>query len=46
MSENNAKYRFDSMDLAVYIWKKKIPLLIITFVAGIISIIANDHAKI
>jgi uncharacterized protein involved in exopolysaccharide biosynthesis len=41
MSENNAKYRFDSMDLAVYIWKKKIPLLIITFVAGIISIIAS-----
>ena len=41
MSENNAKYRFDSMDLAVYIWKKKIPLLIITFIAGIVSIIAS-----
>jgi hypothetical protein len=38
--ENNSQYRFDSMDLAVYIWKKKIPLLIITVVAGIISIIA------
>jgi len=41
MSEKNSQYRFDSMDLAVYIWKKKIPLLIITFIAGIISIIAS-----
>jgi capsular polysaccharide biosynthesis protein len=41
MSETNSQYRFDSMDLAVYIWKKKIPLLIITFVAGVISIIAS-----
>ena len=41
MSEKNEKYRFDSMDLAVYIWKRKIPLLIITFIAGIISIIAS-----
>jgi capsular polysaccharide biosynthesis protein len=41
MSEKNSQYRFDSMDLAVYIWKKKIPLLIITFAAGIISIIAS-----
>ncbi len=41
MSENNEKYRFDSMDLAVYIWKRKIPLLIIIFVAGIVSIIAS-----
>ena len=41
MSDNNEKYRFDSMDLAVYIWKKKIPLLIITFIAGVVSIIAS-----
>jgi uncharacterized protein involved in exopolysaccharide biosynthesis len=41
MSENNEKYRFDSMDLAVYIWKRKIPLLIITFIAGVVSIIAS-----
>ncbi len=41
MSEKNSQYRFDSMDLAVYIWKKKIPLLIITFIAGIVSIIAS-----
>jgi len=41
MSETNSQYRFDSMDLAVYIWKKKIPLLIITFAAGVISIIAS-----
>lgn len=41
MSETNSQYRFDSMDLAVYIWKKKIPLLIIAFAAGVISIIAS-----
>ena len=41
MSEKNSQYRFDSIDLAVYIWKKKIPLLIITVSAGIISIIAS-----
>ena len=41
MSETNSQYRFDSMDLAVYIWKKKIPLLIITLIAGIIAIIAS-----
>jgi len=41
MSETNSQYRFDSMDLAVYIWKKKIPLLIITFAAAVISIIAS-----
>jgi uncharacterized protein involved in exopolysaccharide biosynthesis len=41
MSETNSQYRFDSMDLAVYIWKKKIPLLIITFATGVISIMAS-----
>lgn len=41
MSEKNSQYRFDSMDLAVYIWKKKIPLLIITFITGVVSIIAS-----
>jgi uncharacterized protein involved in exopolysaccharide biosynthesis len=41
MSETNSQYRFDSMDLAVYIWKKKIPLLIITFAAAVISIVAS-----
>jgi tyrosine-protein kinase Etk/Wzc len=41
MSEKNEKYRFDSMDLAVYIWKRKIPLLVITFIAGVVSIVAS-----
>jgi uncharacterized protein involved in exopolysaccharide biosynthesis len=41
MSEKNEKYRFDSMDLAVYIWKRKIPLLIITFIAAVVSIVAS-----
>lgn len=41
MNEDKAPYRFDSIDLAVYIWKKRIPLLIITFAAGVISIIAS-----
>jgi tyrosine-protein kinase Etk/Wzc len=41
MAENDSHYRFDSIDLAVYIWKKRIPLLIITVVAAVVSIIAS-----
>ncbi len=41
MAENDSHYRFDSIDLAVYIWKKRIPLLIITFVAAVVSIISS-----
>ncbi len=41
MNESNSHYRFDSIDLAIYIWKKRIPLLIITFAAGVISIIGS-----
>jgi len=41
MTENDSHYRFDSIDLAVYIWKKRIPLLIITVAAAIVSIIAS-----
>lgn len=41
MNEDKSSYRFDSIDLAIYIWKKRIPLLIITFAAGVISIIGS-----
>jgi tyrosine-protein kinase Etk/Wzc len=41
MAENDSHYRFDSIDLAVYIWKKRIPLLIITVIAAVVSIIAS-----
>jgi len=41
MAENESPYRFDSIDLAVYIWKKRIPLLIITFIAAVVSIIGS-----
>jgi len=41
MNESKSSYRFDSIDLAIYIWKKRIPLLIITFAAGVISIIGS-----
>lgn len=41
MNANNQEFRFDAMDIMMYIWKRKIPLLIITVAAGIISIIGS-----
>ena len=41
MTDNNQEFRFNSMDIMVYIWKRRIPLLIITFAAGILSIIGS-----
>jgi len=41
MTDKPSQYRFDSLDLAVYIWKKKIPLLVITVAAAIVSIIGS-----
>jgi uncharacterized protein involved in exopolysaccharide biosynthesis len=35
------KYNFASIDLLIYIWEKRWPLAIITFIAGILSIIAS-----
>jgi len=41
MSAEKNEFRFDTMDIMVYIWKRKIPLLIITVAAGIISILGS-----
>ena len=40
--ENNSKeFRFSSVDLIVFAWEKRIPLIIITAVAAIASIIIS-----
>lgn len=39
MTENKNQYRFDSVDLILYLWNKKVPLLLITSAAAIISIV-------
>jgi len=39
MTENKNQYRFDSVDLILYLWNKKLPLLLITGFAAVLSII-------
>lgn len=39
MAEQNTQYRFDSVDLILYLWKRRLPLVIITAVAAIVSIV-------
>ena len=41
MSEEKSQFNFESTDLILYVWKRKIPLIIITVVAAIISIIVS-----
>ncbi len=41
MEENKNQYRFDSVDLILYLWNKKVPLLILTGIAFVISIIVS-----
>lgn len=41
MEENKNQYRFDSVDLILYLWNKKVPLLILTSIAFVISIIVS-----
>ena len=41
MTKEKAQYNFESTDLIVYLWKRKIPLLIITFAAAVISILVS-----
>lgn len=40
MKDNN-QYQFDSVDLLLYLWRKKLPLLILTGFAAVISIIVS-----
>lgn len=39
MEDTNNKYRFDSVDLILYLWKRKWPIIGITSLAAIVSII-------
>ena len=41
MTEEKSNYSFESTDLIVYLWKKKIPLIIITLAAAIISTLVS-----
>ncbi len=41
MSENNSQYRFDSVDLVLYLWNKRLPLIVLTGLAAIVSVIAS-----
>jgi len=41
MTEQNTQYRFDSVDLILYVWNKRLPILIITGIAVVVSIIVS-----
>lgn len=41
MAKEKSEFNFESTDLIVYLWKRKIPLIIITFAAAVISIIIS-----
>jgi uncharacterized protein involved in exopolysaccharide biosynthesis len=41
MAENKNRYKFDSVDLILYLWNKRIPLLILTGIAAVVSIIVS-----
>ncbi len=41
MNDNTPQYRFDSVDLIMYLWDKRLPLIVITGIAAIVSIIAS-----
>ncbi len=40
-SQSKYNYDFSSVDLLIYMWSKRVPLLIITFLAGIASILIS-----
>ena len=41
MTKENSHYDFETTDLIVYLWKKKIPLIIITLAAAVISTLVS-----
>ncbi len=41
MSKENPQFNFESTDLIVYLWKRKIPLILITLAAAIISTLVS-----
>lgn len=41
MSENQNQYKFDAVDLILYFWNKRIPIIIVGFATAIISAIVS-----
>ncbi|MBO7145780.1 MAG: hypothetical protein J6W13_13285 [Salinivirgaceae bacterium] len=41
MEENQNQFKFDAVDLVLYLWKRRWPIIITGFVAGIFSIIVS-----
>jgi tyrosine-protein kinase Etk/Wzc len=41
MTDKNSSYKFETSDLLLYLWKRKIPLLIITVSAAVISTLVS-----
>ena len=41
MAEEKSQFNFESTDLILYIWKRKIPLILITLAAAIISTLVS-----
>ncbi len=41
MTKENSEFNFESTDLIVYLWKRKIPLILITLAAAIISTLVS-----
>ncbi len=41
MTKEPSQYKFESLDLIVYLWKRRIPLIIITLVGAILSTIVS-----
>ena len=41
MTEKTNQYRFDSVDLILYLWNKRLPLIIITGIAAVVSIVVS-----
>jgi len=41
MTEEKKQYRFDSVDLILYLWNRRLPLILITGLAALVSIIVS-----
>lgn len=41
MEENKKKYSFDAIDLIIFLWKRRMPILILSMLAAVISIIVS-----
>lgn len=41
MTESTNQYKFDSIDIILYFWKRRVPIIVITMVAAIVSIVVS-----